>query len=159
MFLYTTTPILTQLMIHAIARSCQFSYNKFVVIKRLNLILRTRHYLCKLCVCGLLFRKYRLQNFHIKQMLSRLDSLRHHVTLRNGKKYINFEIFDRSRHKLYFTNTYTLILEKNFRICERKKKYLLHKNYMINLVGTIQTVLGWTNKNKLKCGERFNIFY
>ena len=28
-------------------------------------------------------------------------------------------------------NAYTLILEKDFRIGEREKKYLLYKNYMI----------------------------
>ena len=71
-------------------------------------------YLCKLRVCGLLFRKYKLQNFRIKQLLSRLNSLRRHVilTIRNDKKYINFEIFCRSRHKLSQTriNAYTLIL-------------------------------------------------
>jgi len=70
-----------------------------------------------------------LHNFRIKQMLSRLDNLRRHVTLRNDKKYINLKIFDRSQYK-YFTsqthiNVYTLILEKDFRICEREKKYLL----------------------------------
>ena len=66
-------------------------------------------------------------------MLSRLDSLRRHVTLRNDKKYINFEIFGLSRHKLYLINTYinadTLILEKNSRIYEKEK--VLYKNYMI----------------------------
>ena len=34
-----------QTMIHAVTRSCQFSYNKFVVIKCLSLIPRTRRYL------------------------------------------------------------------------------------------------------------------
>ena len=55
-------------MIHAIARSCQFSYNEFVAIKRLksNSKNTTLFVACKLCVCGLLFRKYRLQNFRIK---------------------------------------------------------------------------------------------
>ena len=66
-------------------------------------------------------------------MLSRLDSLRRHVTLRNDKKYINFEIFSLSRHKLHLINTYinadTLILEKNSRIYEKEK--VLYKNYII----------------------------
>ena len=53
--------------------------------------------------------------------------------------------FRRSRHKLYFTHTqtrikaYTLILEKNFRICEREKKvFVIQKLYD----SVIQTALG-----------------
>ena len=33
-------------------------------------------------------------------------SVRMYEYIRNGKKYINFEIFDRSQHKLHLTNTY-----------------------------------------------------
>ena len=49
-------------------------------------------------------------------------------------KNINFEIFDRLN--INFTsqtriNAYTLIVKKDFQICEREKKYLLCKNYMI----------------------------
>jgi len=113
----------TQPMIYAVY-DCTFmsiSYNKFVAMKRL--ILRTRRS-CKLSVCELL-RKYKLQNFRIKQILS-LDSFRG-VTLRNDKNYINFKIFKifcLSRHNFASQtriNPYTLILEKNFRICEKEK--------------------------------------
>jgi len=38
-------------------------------------------------------------------MLSQLDNLTSY-TLRNDKKYINFEIFGRSQHKLHLTNAY-----------------------------------------------------
>jgi len=72
----------------------------------------------------------------------RLNSLRRHVTLRknkNDKKYINFKIFGRSRHKSRHNfisqtrnNEYISILEKDFRICEREKEYV--KNYMIYLI-------------------------
>jgi len=63
-------------------------------------------------------------------MLSRFDSLKRHVTLKNSKKYINFEFFclDMNSTSQTRINAYTLILEKNFRICEREKKYLLYKN-------------------------------
>jgi len=62
------------------------------------------------------FISTRLQNFRIKQMLSQLDSLSH-IILRNSKRYINFEIFARSRNGMNSTsqiyiNAYTLILEK-----------------------------------------------
>jgi len=42
--------------------------------------------------------------------------LRRHVSLRNDKKYIKFEILAHSRYRLHFPdiNAYTLILEKDF---------------------------------------------
>ena len=84
-------------IIYAVAHLCRFSYNKFVMIKRLiiSLILDSTLFVRVNYVCELLFRKYRFQNFCIKQCCQ-LDSLRRHVTLRNSKKYINFEIFDHS---------------------------------------------------------------
>jgi len=56
-------------------------------------------------------------------------------SLRNGKKYINFEIFDRFRHRFYFPGVYyayTLILEKDFQIDEREKNICYIKITLFN---------------------------
>jgi len=54
-----------------------------------------------------------------------VTGIERHIRLRNNNENFNFEIF--SRYKLHlvdthYCNTYTLILEKNFRISKREKK-------------------------------------
>jgi len=72
------------------------------------------------------------------------------------KKYINFEIFDRSRHRLHFPDTYfinahTLILEKDFR-WKRKKIFVIQK---------LHDLIGKTGSFRipLNVNEIFEIIY
>jgi len=86
-------------IIYAVAHLCRtFSYNKFVMIKRLiiSLILDSTLFVH----VNYVFVNYYFVSTDFKTFVSskccQLDSLRRHVTLRNSKKYINFEIFDHS---------------------------------------------------------------
>jgi len=64
---------MTILLTH-VTHTHKFSYNNYVLIRYLSSILRTPYYFFKLLVCGLLFRKYRLHSFYMKQMLTWRDS-------------------------------------------------------------------------------------